>query len=272
MSRGYLLFALDNSQTSYSRLATACALSIKATQPGGYSNVSVVTNNRGYFDPDLFDYIIPSGKLTGMDARSRAYDLTPYDQTVLLDSDLLFLTPMDHYWSMLEPKDLFISSSPQTYKKKRFGLGFYRQIFEQNQLPDVYSAYTYFNKSQTAKEFFDVVKDMTDNSSEYITKLLPNSNLTSLPTDEAFALALIVLDLVDSAVNPDWDFPRITHMKPMVQGWKGFVDDWHNKVRFTLGSNANVNIGVWPQTDILHYVNKNLITDTVLKTLKSYYD
>ena len=66
MSRGYLLFALESNNTNYCRLAYACALSIKLTQPEGYNNVSVITNDRGYFGfkKDIFDQVIPGGLLT----------------------------------------------------------------------------------------------------------------------------------------------------------------------------------------------------------------
>ena len=269
MSKGYLLFAQDTDQVCYSRLATACALSIKITQPAEYAKVSVVTNNPAYFDPDLFDQIIPSNTLVGMDARSRAYDLSPYEQTVLLDSDMLFLKPVDHYWPILETLDLFVASNPQTYQQKPIVGRYYRTIFDTYKLPDVYSAWTYFKKSVTAAEFFEQVKLMTDNPTEFINVLMPESYLTTLPTDEAFALALAILELEDHAVFPEWGFPQITHMKSMVQGWSNPPSDWNDRLRFTLDNQGQVKLGVCSQTDILHYVKKDIITDDMIRTLRA---
>ena len=269
MTSGYLLFAQDNSNVSYSKLATACALSIKLTQPDGYNSVSVVTNNIGYFDTTLFDHVIPSGPLVGWAARSRAYDLSPYDQTVLLDSDMLFLKPMDYIWKHMSKLDLFVASTPQTHRGQLFCYGFYRKIFQSNYWPDVYSAWTYFKKSDTAKEFFDTVKMLTDNAKEFIDIGLANTGLETLPTDEAFALALAILELEDHAVFPDWGFPRITHMKPAVQEWKENIVDWHEKLRFTIDTSGRVRLGVWEQTELLHYVKKELITDDVIQTLRA---
>jgi hypothetical protein len=269
MSKGYLLFALDNQEVNYSKLAIACALTIKLTQPDEYNSVSVITNNTGYFDKDLFDHIIPAGFLSGMDARSRAYDHTPYDETVLLDSDMLFLKPMDHYWDIVKDMDLFISTSPQTHRGVPFQFGFYRNVFISNKLPDVYNAWTYFKKSETARQFFELVKLMTDNPREFINVMIPNSRLTSLPTDEAFALALIQLELEDKVTLPNIDFPRITHMKPAVQRWSNQVSDWQEKLRFTVDEQGQVKLGVWGQSELLHYVKKELITDDIIKTLRS---
>lgn len=269
MTRGYLLFAQDSARVNYSKLATACALSIKLTQPTEFNNVSVVTNNIGYFDAELFDHIIPSGALSGMDARSRAYDLSPYDETVLLDSDMLFLKPMDYIWTHMSNLDLFVASTPQTYKGRAFHYGFYRKIFQDNHWPDVYSAWTYFKKSNIAREFFDTVKMLTDNAEEFISMDLANTGLETLPTDEAFALALAILELEDHVVFPDWGFPRITHMKPAVQGWNENVIDWHEKLRFTIDSDGQAKLGVWEQAELLHYVKKELITDEVIQTLRA---
>jgi hypothetical protein len=270
MTKGYLLFALETEQVSYCRLAYACALTIKLTQPNGYNNVSVITNNRGYFNTDIFDNIIPSGMLSGMDARSRAYDLSPYDETVLLDSDMLFLQPMDHYWDLVSDLDLFIASCPQNYRRQRFHHGHYRKIFADNQWPDVYSAWTYFKKSKMAQEFFDQVKMITDYPEEFIDRLIPTSGLATIPTDEAFAMSLDILDIEDQVVFPQWDWPRITHMKPAVQQFKDvYVTDWNDKLRFLLNVHGQIKLGVWQQTDLLHYVKKELITHDVIKILEA---
>lgn len=272
MRKGYLIFAIDNPY--YARLAYACALSIKLTQPNGFNSVSVVSNTISAFNDfkNVFDEIIYYSGPTGMDARSRAYDYTPYDETVLLDADMLFLKPMDHYWTMMGERDLFIASSPQTYRGQTFEYGYYRQVFAENHWPDVYNAWTYFKKDSTlAADFFTQVKEITDNPLPYIKTFIPNTLYKTVPTDEAFALSLCILDLVEQAV-PGWDFPRITHMKPAVQQWKEGVPDWTNKLRFSITDAGEVKLGVWQQAELLHYVKKELITNSVLKILEDAYE
>jgi hypothetical protein len=267
MSKGYLLFALNTDSVDYVKLAYACALSIKNTQPAEFNSVALVTD-RDITNP-IFDHVIKYAGPTGMDARSRAYDYTPYDETVLLDSDMLFLKPMDHYWDIVKDLDLFIASSPQNYKGTTFTHGYYRKLFADNKWPNLYSAWTYFHKdSMLAKEFFDLVKTITDNSKEFIQTLLPNSGLRTIPTDEAFALAVTILGIENQAIFPNWDFPRITHMKPAVQNWAEHVIDWNEKIRFNVDSYGKVKLGVWQQSELLHYVKKELITDEVVDTLE----
>jgi hypothetical protein len=272
--KGYLLFAVDTKDVDYSTLAYACALTIKLTQPEEFNNISIVTNSKDKFKERLqiFDNIIEYDGPRGMDCRSRAYDLSPYQKTVLLDSDMLFLKPMDHYWKQVEHLDLFITSSPQNYKGNTFNYGPYRKAFVDYDLPDIYNAWTYFNKSEQAKEFFELVKLMTDNPDPFIKKFLPSLGSSNIPTDEAFALSLCILGLEDQAVYSEWDFPRITHMKPLVQGWKEYLVDWTEKIRFSLNQQGQVKLGVWQQTELLHYVDKSIITDSIIKTLESAYE
>lgn len=271
MDKGYLLFAIDNE--NYARLAYACALSIKLTQPAGYNSVSVVTNTPLVFDKYkmVFDHIIEYDGPAGMDSRSRAYDYTPYYETVLLDSDMLFLKPMDHYWDMMSSRELFVATAAQTYRNKQFKYGYYRQVFEENMWPDVYNAWTYFKQEPGAKDFFNLVKEITDNPDFYIKTFMPNTLYKTVPTDEAFALALCILDQVESATTP-WDFPRITHMKPAVQQWREGVPDWTDKLRFAMPGPGEVKLGVWQQSELLHYVKKELMTDSVIQILEDAYD
>ena len=271
MSKGYLLFAINSPTVDYVKLAYACALSIKLTQPEGYNSVSIVTENPNNVDfkHNIFDHIIEYQGPTGMDVRSRGYDFTPYDETVLLDSDLLFLNKVDHYWEAVKDMEILIATCPRNYRHQRFKYGHYRKVFVDHQLDDVYSAWTYFKKTANVQEFFDTVKLLTDNPAFTIKEMLPKGVMKTVPTDEAFALALKITEI--DAVRPEWPFPSITHMKGLVQGWHRPTNEWTDKVRMLVHSDAQVKIGVWQQTDILHYVTKSLITDEVIETLEEAY-
>jgi hypothetical protein len=270
--RGYLLFAVNSETTDYVKLAYACALSIKLTQPQGYNNVSIVVSAPEQVNDrfKIFDHVITYQGPGEMDVRSRGYDFSPYDETVLLDSDLLFLNPVDHYWTAAESMELLIATRADSYRQQQIHYGHYRKIFEANKLDDVYSAWTYFKKTADVKEFFNVVKLLTDNSS-FANKLIQRDNkLENLPTDEAFAMAIEITDI--DAVRPEWGFPRITHMKGMVQQWTKSSDNWHNHVRMIVDDAGQIKIGVWQQTDILHYVTKDLISDNIINLLEAAYE
>jgi len=252
----------------YTRLAYACAMTIRLTQQ--INNVSVVTNDISAFKDyrPVFDHIIEYAGPGGMDARSRAYDYSPYDETVLLDADMLFVQSMDHYWDLMGQQDLFITTAAQTHRAQQFHYGYYRTVMERNGWPDVYSAWTYFRRSDTAYRFFEQVKTITDNPQQYINLFMSETQYKTVPTDEAFALALCLLDLESVACNT-WDFPRITHMKPAVQGWRESIADWTDRLQFLMSGPGDIKLGVWQQADVLHYVKKELITDSVIDILES---
>jgi hypothetical protein len=273
MSKGYLLFAVNSETTDYVKLAYACALSIKITQPEGFNNVSIVTHNAQSVREQypIFEHVIEYSGPIGMDVRSRGYDYTPYDETVLLDSDMLFLNPVNHYWDIVKDMDLFISTSPKTYRGEQFKYGYYRRVFSDHQLPDVYSAWTYFKKSSIAQEFFNMVKLITDNPESFVKTMLPKSTMKTIPTDEALALSLVLLDLEGVALR-DWECPSITHMKGMVQGWHTRNLEWTDKIRFTMNATGQIKLGVWQQKDILHYVNKKIINDNLISILEEAYE
>ena len=269
MSKGYLLFAIDTPEVEYTKLAYACALSIKLTQPDGFNSVSVVTNCPDKINRSVFDNVVEYNGPLGMDSRSRALDYTPYNETVLLDSDMLFLRDISHYWELMSEKELFISSCAQTYKGDRIRYGYYRKLFEANNLLDVYNAWTYFKKdSDMTKDFFDMVKLITDHPKTFIDNLDQPITFDKLETDEAFALAIGILDIDNIATCPEWEFPSIIHMKGMVQGWNEPVADWTERLRFSLDTEGHAKLGVWQQTEILHYVDKGLITQSVMEILE----
>jgi hypothetical protein len=199
-----------------------------------------------------------------MDSRSRIHDITPYEHTVFLDSDMLILDAID--WDTLSSYYLYVASTAVDFRNNLIvGYGPYRKVFEQYQLPNLYNAFTYFKKSDPrAIEFFNLVKIITDNPRAFISKFLPGSILLTMPTDEAFAIAAKILDIDEDITS---DLIKVTHMKPALQGWSS-GEDWTSHVRLDITNQAVTRIGVWPQHGLLHYVDKQAIDDTMLLTLE----
>ena len=264
---GFVLIAL-NTDVDYNRLAYACALSIKHSQPSERNHVTVFTNNTQAFEKYQVQGAIDSveqyyGPL-GMDSRSRVYELTPYEHTIFLDCDMLILDSID--WNMLADYYLYVASTALDFKGNAVvGYGPYRKLFEQHHLPNLYNAFTYFKKSDsTTKKFFDLVKLITDNPREFITRFLPNCTLLTMPTDEAFSLAALILDIHEVITN---NIVKVTHMKPLIQNWPE-VDQWTKHINLTIDDNGQTYISTWAQHGLLHYVDKTAINDTILTTLE----
>jgi putative methionine-R-sulfoxide reductase with GAF domain len=57
-------------------------------------------------------------------------------------------------------------------------------------------------------------------------------------------------------------------MKGQVQNWPWPADRFTNHVGFYFNKAAQLKIGNYQQTDIIHYVEKDLITDETVNTLE----
>jgi hypothetical protein len=270
---GYFMVANSTASVDYLRLAYVTALTIKLTQPEEFNQVAVATltpervNN--FAHPWVFDRVINFDQRSrGMDARARAYEFTPFKETVFLDSDLLFLNPVDHWWDHMRKHDLYVATRPMTFRNTTATSKQYRKVFVDNNLPDFYSGWLYFKESRETSKFFHVLQALTDYP-ELWKKQLVNCNYLTLPTDEACALTAKMLDIVEDMSDPKLPFPRFTHMKPACQGLGTVIKDWSERVLFLYDNDLNVKIGPYAQTDVLHYTIKNLITDKFIELLEN---
>ena len=86
-------------------------------------------------------------------------------------------------------------------------------------------------------------------------------------TDEAFALAAKILDITDNIAYP-LEFPRVVHMKPMIQNWPWPAQSWSDHVGFYFNKKAELKIGNYQQHDIMHYVEKDKMTIEMINILE----
>ena len=119
MSKGYLILAQNTDTTDFLKLAYVNALSIKLSQ-STIASVSLVTDivdavpehYHKVFDnvisiPWFDDALNSSWKIEN---RWKLYHVSPYDETVILDSDMLFLTDISHWWKYMSTHDICITN------------------------------------------------------------------------------------------------------------------------------------------------------------------
>ena len=97
--------------------------------------------------------------------RDSAWDLTPYDRTLLIDSDyFIFSNSLNEYWELEE--DVLIGESiNDIYSNDRLG---YHDIYISDVGVKLYWATTVmFTKNEKAKTFFDTVNYIKDNYKTY---------------------------------------------------------------------------------------------------------
>ncbi len=273
MSFGYLLIVASHPDVDYLRLAYALALSIKNTQRPGYDQVALVIDNaedvKQLKSSWVFDHVIEWRQETYWDGRSWMDKLTPFENTICLDVDMLFTRDYSHWADyFIENSELYVANKSYTYRGELVKDDFYRRAFTKNKLPNLYSFYTFFKKdSELARDFFElgrhIIKNPTEFSNNFLTELKPKV----VGTDEVFALSAKILDISDQ-IAYDLEFPRVVHMKPMVQNWPWPATLCSDHVGFYLNRNGKIKIGNYEQHDIVHYVEKDKIDDEMINILE----
>jgi hypothetical protein len=121
----------------------------------------------------------------------------------------------------------------------------YRKIFDTNHLPDVYNAITYWRLSATAKEFFDLVRQIFEQWNSY-KKILKFPD--ELPTtDVVYAMAAVVMG-PERVTLPAGLGPAIVHMKRHINPIQS--NDWTKEL---VWENDPFRINTVAQFGLVHY-------------------
>jgi len=273
MNFGYLLIVSSSDQSDYLSMAYALALSIKNTQRPGYDKVALVIDNIESVEklksPWVFDHVILWDQETFWDGRSWMDKLTPFDHTVCLDVDMLFFRDYSHWVDyFVENSEIYIPSIVYDYRGLVADDDAYRKTFRKNKLPNLYSFYTFFKKdSEIVNEFFSLGRHIIKNPKEFSNLFLTEHKPKVLGTDEAFALSAKLLS-IDDQITYSLDFPRIVHMKPLIQGWPWPADQWSDHIGFYFNKQGQAKLGNYQQHDIVHYVEKDKINNEIISVLE----
>lgn len=156
MNRGFLLYSFDSETVCYAKIANICARLIRYFIG---EKVSVVTDNKDGLDPSLFDNIILIPKNVSdvrwrNSERNNYFNLTPYEETIVIDSDyLLFNNLLSNLFDnkeslILSKRALKDDFSEVDNKEKRLSpIG----------LDMIWATCFYFRKDTTSELFFDIV-------------------------------------------------------------------------------------------------------------------
>lgn len=274
MNFGYLLVVSKNEEVDYYKLAYGLAISIKNTQKPGYDKVAIVVDDvtqlERFNSPWVFDHVIEWDQETFWDGRSWMDKLTPFEYTVCLDSDMLFMRDYSHWIDyFIETSELYIPNKSYTYRGEEVTSDYYRLAFTRNELPNLYSFYTFFKKdSSLVNEFFSLGRYIIKNPDEFKNTFLLEYKPRVIGTDEAFALAASILD-ISGEISYPLDFPRVVHAKGMVQNFPWPADSITDHLGIYINEYAQMKIGNYQQSDIVHYVEKHIVTDEVISILEN---
>ena len=220
--QGYVVLAVNTATVDYVRCAAMLVQSLKTQHPD--AKVCLITDQL-ITDP-LFDYVhtlpVVSDNAYANDAA--VFQLTPFRETIKLEADMLIASPIEHWWDLFRHRDLVISTGCRNWHGDVSTARHYRRVFDQNHLPDVYNAVTYWRLSETAKEFFGLVRDIFTNW-EHVRTLIKFAPAVA-DTDLVYAMAAQIKG-EQRVTMPFATYPQIVHMKPH---HAGTTDRWTHEL------------------------------------------
>jgi hypothetical protein len=208
MSNGALIFAHNNQEIDYVKLANFAASRINA-----FLNVPVsiatdskdwllkqypnhnfdqiievsntVNNRKAFFDGTMFSKVLDWNNLT----RNTAYSITPYDTTLVIDSDYIINSDV--------LKIAFDRDIPFQIYKNSFDLAGWRdkspfERINSYSIPFYWATAFVFKKDPIVESFFDLITYIKSNWAYF--RVLYNLNGSPFRNDYAFSIAIHIMN------------------------------------------------------------------------------
>ena len=269
--QGFVTFAINTPEVDYGRLAYLQCLNIKATQQE--NKYAVIADEATYnsFNNrqlDAFDYVIRLPEefdQSPFEAEPYVFSLTPFKETIKLESDLLFTRSIDHWWTAFRLRDVCLGNGAKNVMDTPSAIRKYRQLFDANRLPDVYTGLMYFRYTKTAMQFFELARFVFQEWN-FIKTYLEGVDLELNPTtDVVYALTTLILG-EEAVTMPSMDFINFVHMKSGFNGWSD-ARSWLETVMHERDGDV-IRINNLNQYAPVHYYDKTYATQELIE----YYE
>lgn len=214
MNRGIVIFSYSNRDIDYSLLAIIAGglakknLNLPVSLITDASTVDWMKESNTYSKAlGLFDKIIISDRpninnkrviFDGIESkivpflnsnRSSVYDLTPYDQTLLIDSDLLIMSDrLNAYWEV--DNDLMMIDSMKDIRGDRYGV--LDRWVSDTGVKMFWATAVMFKKNEKTKTFFNLVDHVKENYMFYAD--IYRFETRTYRNDIAFSIAKHIMD------------------------------------------------------------------------------
>lgn len=256
--RGYLIPAVNTADTDYVSCAIKLAKSIKSWHP----DVKICLLTDKEVEHDVFDIvnILPygdqaSGSAWKLSNDWQVYNGSPFQKTIKLEADMICASPIDHFWELFSNRDVVISRGCRDFYDKPATSRYYRKLFDDNFLPDVYNGITYWQISDTAKQFFELVRNIFEHWAKYKTLLKFPDNIPT--TDVVYAMAAVIMG-PELVTLPQNLAPTMVHMKkhiiPII------TEKWTDEL-VRENTNPGLRINTVAQWGLVHYYIKDAFND-----------
>lgn len=161
MSKGILIFAFNNEEIDYLKIANANKLMIEYNMDVPVHIISTATEKVPIAKRHYSDY----NKVMSFNNSERwnAFDLSPFDETIVLDADYLIMNNRyNAVWNNVQ--SIMINTQIKPLYEGEF--------IENDRLNDfginmAWATAIYFQKTEAAKNFFQIMKHVHDNYTYY---------------------------------------------------------------------------------------------------------
>lgn len=248
--QGYVIVALQHPDIDYVQCARRLAHSIKHWHPT--AEICLITDGATVVD-SVFDEVREIVRTNTDNAWADDWQIftqTPFRETIKLESDMLITSPIDHWWNLFRHRDVVISTGCHTWHGELSKIRSYRRVFDQNSLPDVYNAVTYWRRSTTARDFFVKVREIFDHWALYRRCIKFAEDRPS--TDLVYAMAAVLIG-PEKVTMPFTSYPHIVHMKPLHAGTS--TDSWTRELVWEY-HHGSLRIQTQAQWGAFHYHDK----------------
>ena len=254
MTRGFVIMAQNTEKTDYVKCAKALELSIKRVMPDAM--VTIITTDMLPYGDQALD---SDWKLIN---DWQVYEASPYDETIKLEADMFLPRSIEHWFDIMSINDVTLCTKIRNYKGEISDVRVYRKFIDDNNLPDIYNAITYFKKSDTAEQFYKIVRDVFENWEEYkaILKCNPTEEAT---TDWVYAIASHIVG-VEKTTLPNFDELSMTHMKQFVSSTA--TENWTDTLVYELLPDV-LRVHTYSQEYPFHYHSKSF-SDKIIERYK----
>jgi hypothetical protein len=242
--QGYVIVAVNTEHTDYVACAQRLSHSLKQHDPA--ARVCLITDQE-IADP-AFDHVrlLVPNTANPFANDAQVFRITPFRETIKLEADMLIASSISHYWEGFRNRDVVISTGCRTWQDQVSTARHYRKLFDDNCLPDVYNALTYWRLSPTAQEFFGLVRDIFAYWDQFRTLIKFSPDRPD--TDLVYAMAAQIMG-AERVTLPG--SPTIVHMKRHHAGTQ--TDNWTQELVWETDPLRIQTVAQW---GVFHYHEK----------------
>lgn len=206
-SKGVLLFALNNKSIDYVKLAEFAASRISEFLKFPVTLVTDATSRKLVSNESVFDKILVINEHSSYDFRSfkngnkkvkdywknshrhSAYELTPYDETLVVDVDYIINSEILNYcWD--QPHEFLIYTASHDLASWRSSKDY--SFISQYSIPFYWATVFFFKKTENTQALFSLITHIKENWSYY--NFLYQINSPNFRNDFAFSIAIHLMN------------------------------------------------------------------------------